>query len=329
MSVNRYNQRNALANPFLHLAAAAGGTAARVAMNRAVNWLSRPSQPPPAQQQPMVIYQQTPTRGARRGRGRGRKPQGMSRSRASLSATPQSSGTVVQIDSEVLLSLEDTNKAVNTYEFDPAPANLTRLQQFSGMYHRYKISHMKISFIPGVGTATAFNVTFGTCVGKPISLVKESADILKLRPSCFRPGWKAGSITLGANIDKSRFMECGTDTAFTLYVAATGACGILQVSYRVEFSYPQPFKSAAITNTPSAPNTSNPAEATNTTAVPTNAMSTNTTLPTTSEAVPVLCDLVEQILHLQRELRADIEVVRQRRSSTSGSVLVSEYDVCP
>lgn len=105
---------------------------------------------------------------------------------------------------------------------------------------------MNISYKPGVGTATDNNIAIGIAVGPKITSVTDQSTVTKLRPMAYGPGWKAFSLTVGRDIDLSRYMLSGDATAdgvaFTLYAYASAASiGLIQVSYKVELSHPIPF----------------------------------------------------------------------------------------
>lgn len=250
MSLNPYNPRAGRVNPFLTLAAAAGGSAARAAVDRAANWLVSPRQP--YNMQAMVQALPRPSnanargRGQRgRGRGRGRRPQVVNRPGGQPSAGTQtrSGANIILQDTEILGAVKAGSLAV--YAFNPAPKELTRLYTHSKMYRRYKIFYMNISYKPGVGTATDNNIAMGIAVGPRIASVKDQDTVVKLRPMAYCPGWKAFNLTVGSDIDLSRYMLCGDETAdgiaFCLYVFGTAQSGLIQISYKVELSHPIPF----------------------------------------------------------------------------------------
>jgi hypothetical protein len=142
--------------------------------------------------------------------------------------------------------LAPTTGTIERYTFNPAPDALKRLDQFSKMYHRFKINRIVVHYEPGVGTATTGNIAFGICIGPAIANISTSEAIMKLCPASYVPAWKSTSISVGRDIDIGRFMICGgtgdTSVACTLYVLATAKdLGILRVTYDVSFSYPVNF----------------------------------------------------------------------------------------
>lgn len=183
-------------------------------------------------------------RGGGRRRGRGRRPQAAQRPGGQPSSgIPTRSGAVVIVrDTEIINSITGS---LQTYSFNPGNNSLPRLAAHAKMYHRYRIKYMNIAFKSGSGTATDGNVAVGVCVGTVLTQVKQQADVMKLKPSFYVPAWKNDSLTVGRDIDINRFMICGDNSldgvAFTLYVLGTANVGMLQVSYEVEFSHPNPF----------------------------------------------------------------------------------------
>lgn len=226
----------------MNLAAAAGGTAARVAVDRMAGWLSQPRQQPQRMVAQQPQYNPQPQRfrgrGGRRGRGRGR---GNSRQPQQGLATRGGANITVR-DTEVV---GKTTGSIQVLEFNPGIPATPRLKSFEAMYRRYRIKYFSVAFKSGSGMATAGNVTLGIAVGPKMSEVKDSDTILKLRPSFYVPAWKNDSVTVGSDIDLGRYMLCGDNTAdgiaFTLYVQGTADAGMIQVSYEVEFSHPRPF----------------------------------------------------------------------------------------
>nr|QQP18796.1 hypothetical protein 2 [Soybean thrips tombus-like virus 5] len=235
--LNNYRGRGRGMNAAMNLAAAAGGTAARVAVDRLAGWLATPSQPQP-QPTPQPGPSSNPTgRGRRRGKGRGRRG-------ARQAQGPTRSGAqIVMRDTEVIG--EVPNK-LTTYSFNPAVNETPRLSQHEKMYARYRFKRLTISYKPLVGTATTGSVTIGAMVGTAYDKIKKADDIMKLRPMLVTPGWKAASFTLGSDIDLARYMLCGDNTAdgvaVTIYaIGSAEHLGLIQVSYEVEFSHPRPF----------------------------------------------------------------------------------------
>lgn len=235
----------------MNLAAAAGGTAANVAINQLANWWNRPAQTYSSGPYNMgQMAQALPPSNAQarggRGRGRGGRGQrGRRRGRGSggvnQGVSTRGGAKILVRDTEVISAIPD---GLSTYVFNPAP-ELPRLKRYEEMYGRYRIKYMNIAFKAGVGTATTGNVGMGILVGpKNVTVTKDK--ISALRPYVFTPGWKSATMSIGADIDTARWMICGDDTidgvAFTLYVAAAGASlGVLQISYEVEFDQPKPF----------------------------------------------------------------------------------------
>lgn len=247
-------------NPLWNLAAAAGGAAANVLVNRGAQYLSgygAPRYPPPPGPPPpgpsyydMSGMQAALPRGrGRRRRGRGGRGRGRGRPQAVRTGGQPASGistrsgaTVVFQDTEILGAPTGTLQA---FQFNPSAPGLVRLEQQEKMYGRYRIKYFNISFKSGSATNVAGNVALGILVGVKNDAVKTQADVLKLKPSFYVPAWKNETMTVGGLIDSQRYMMCGDTTndgvSFTLYVYGTKDVGMIQVSYRVEFAYPHPF----------------------------------------------------------------------------------------
>lgn len=231
-------------NAAMNLAAAAGGTAARVAFDRLASWMTQPNQPT-AQR---GFYNMSPMRNALppsnpRGRGgrrkRGGRTQG-SQPRAGVSTSGSSS--IVVRDTEVFTLVE---AKLMVLAFNPSADVLPRLHAHEKMYTRYRIKYMNIAYKSGSGTSTVGNVSVAVQVG-PKNTQVTTANILSLKPSFFVPAWKNDALTLGKDIDSSRYMICGDTTSdgvsFCLYVSPSAAnLGVIQVSYEVEFAFPRPF----------------------------------------------------------------------------------------
>lgn len=122
---------------------------------------------------------------------------------------------------------------------------MPRLAAHAKMYRRYRIRYMNITYTSASGTATTGKIALGTCVGPLLKDVDSVDKILKLRPNLALPAWKSGSISIGSDVDTSRYMLAGDTTAdgiaFTLYVQGDKGIGLIKVSYSVEFSQPRPF----------------------------------------------------------------------------------------
>lgn len=234
----------------MNLAAAAGGAAARVAVDRAAQWWNTPPpQNPPPSTNPFLTapLQAALPRGGRRrrgNRGRGRRPQAGRRTGGQPSAGLTSSGSLIIVrDTEVLGAV--TGK-LQTYAMNPSPTEMPRLTAFSKMYARFRIKYMNVSYVSGSGTATTGNLSVGILAGVADKTVVDQSTIMKLRPSFFTPAWKSATISLGADIDLQRYMLCNDATAdgvaFTLYImSSVASIGVIKVSYEVEFSQPRPF----------------------------------------------------------------------------------------
>ena len=232
-------------NPWIHAAAAAGGAMARAGFNRVFG--PQPRQrvvrymppPPPA---PVINVQTAPRRGRGRGRGRGR-PRNQSTRNTNIPRPGPSGSKVIITDTEVL----GTPLAkLAAFEFNPAPAGLTRLANLAKMYERYRFHYINISYKATSPTTQQGQLAMGVMPGQKSDKVKSNDEIVKLRPMVICPPWKSDSMSLGRNIDSQRYMHVGRagddGVSFTLYVNASAAnMGVIQISYRIEFEYPSPF----------------------------------------------------------------------------------------
>lgn len=236
--------------PWMNLAAAAGGAAARVAVDRATNWLAGPSYNFGPMRAALPV---TPVaRGRARGRGRGRgSRRGRGRGRPQVSSRPGSLSSGISTASGSTIVIKDTEilgsptGSLQVFTFNPGPQELVRLKQFESMYNRYRIKYINIAFKSGSSISTSGNVAFGINVGTKLDGVKDQATIMKLRPFVYIPVWKSETLNVGTQIDSQKYMYCGLEdndsVAFTLYVFGTKDSGMLQVSYEIEFAYPKPF----------------------------------------------------------------------------------------
>lgn len=179
-----------------------------------------------------------------RGRGRGQRPQAASRAggQPASGISTRSGSTVIVQDTEILGS---TTGRLQTFTFNPSADGLVRLKAQEKMYGRYRILYMNIAYKSGSATNVTGNVAVGVLVGTVNSNVLDQSAILKLKPSFYVPAWKNESLTVGASIDSQRSMISGDTTldgvSFTLYVYGNQNIGMIQVSYKVEFSFPHPF----------------------------------------------------------------------------------------
>lgn len=229
----------------MNLAAAAGGTAARVAADRIVRWWESPAPRAPVSYNMAQMASALPSNARARGRGRrGRRGGGRGRQGGQPSQGVRTRGgsDIVVRDTEIIGPVK---KGLTVYAFNPGTDGMVRLSAHEKMYGRYRTRYMNISYKSGSGTATAGNVWVGVLIGAKNDSVT-AGSVGRLRPSFYVPAWKNESLTLGRDIDMSRWMKCGdvTDdgTTFCLYVDSTAdALGVLQCSYEVEFQQPRPF----------------------------------------------------------------------------------------
>lgn len=181
-----------------------------------------------------------------RGRGRNRpRVRGRQAGQPAMGVSQQTSSNVVVNDTEVLGS---TTGALQVFEFHPhSSTSAPRLAQFAKMYHRYRFLQVSIAYKSGSGTNVTGNVALGIAPGTAIDSIKTQDNIVKLRPSFYVPIWKNESITVGRTIDSQRTMltkdSAGDNdsSSFTLYVYGNKGGGMIQISYKIEFSYPIPF----------------------------------------------------------------------------------------
>lgn len=228
-----------------------GGQLARQAYNR---WM----EPPPPAPVPMR------GRGGRRGRGRiparrftqPSNPQvgrgrargmggggGMGRITTGLAGGTGGSNLIIR-DTEVLMT---PNSKLSVLVFNPFPDQAVRGANFEKMYTRFRFRYINIAYKATTSAATAGCVTVGVLVGVKLTTITTADHILKLRPAFRTAVWRSDTLSLGNQIDSQRFMLCrGADndsTAFCLYVMASddAANGSIQISYEIEFAFPNPF----------------------------------------------------------------------------------------
>lgn len=238
-------------NVAMNLAAAAGGAAARVAVDRFSNWMGQVGSTPTAPGPSRVAAPSFPSnaqvaRGrARRGRGRGRgkgRGQGRQGNQPAQGAAARSGASITVRDTETFT----IKKGTTAYQFNPSPDDLVRLKAFEKMYDRFRVSYVNVSFKSTSGTAVAGSVAIGVAAGPRIAEVKDRDSVMKLRPMFVVPAWKSDTLSLGKQVDSQKWMYCGDTTrdgvSFTLYVDSTDdSLGVVQVSYLVEFDFPKPF----------------------------------------------------------------------------------------
>lgn len=180
----------------------------------------------------------------RRGRGRGR---GGNRGRMGLptAVVPQNmrGGSTIHLQDTEMLASPTTS--LKQYQFNPCPEELPRLYAEAKKYTRYRILSMSIAYKTASSTATDGAIAMGVAVGPKLSSVNSLDAIMKLRPSVMTPVWKNASLNLSSMINSQLFMYCNDESrdgvAFTLYViSARNVTGQIQISYRVELSFPNP-----------------------------------------------------------------------------------------
>lgn len=237
-------------NLLLNLAAAAGGAAARQGLNAlgqaASNWWSggrgrRRRRQPPVNMQPLL--QALPPAGAPPNRGRGRsrrRRRGPQSPAMTMGAT--GSGRIVVSDSECI----SVTSTLNVVQLNPADDDLPRLKQWGKVYERYRLTSLRLEYVPLSGTATTGAIFITILPGPKRTDVKDEGTIAKCQPLLVRPAWKAGTLRAGANLEAQRFMHCGDTSAdgvvATIYIKSTAsAIGLVRVHYTVEFAFPHPF----------------------------------------------------------------------------------------
>lgn len=244
--LNPFGRRQPIFNPYLQLAAAAGGAAAREGLNYvggAINNYFRGAPRQRPQQRPIYMgnvaaaLPQQQRRGARRGgrgRGRGRQQPQISTGGGKISVTrgQESAATVVT--------------TIGILEFNCSIDNLPRLKAMASAYERYRIKKVTVKYCSGSGQSTTGAVAIGYHPGPKNASVKDQDTILKLSPNRFTPGWKDTTLVIGPGIDAQRWMHVGKTTeegvAFTLYYMSSGAAtGRIILDYDIELAYPVPF----------------------------------------------------------------------------------------
>lgn len=122
--------------------------------------------------------------------------------------------------------------------------NLQRLLNMSKMYARYRVNKVTISYAPMEGSQSTNSITYGIMAGKVNTAVL--TKVLSLKPMRAHNAGMRSTISVSQGIMAQT--HCYTNTygnddgvAFTLYMDATSACGVLTVNYDVTFSSPLPF----------------------------------------------------------------------------------------
>lgn len=195
-------------------------------------------QPVQGQPLPVRVYRGRGGRGAgssrrgRRGRRRGRGNSGPDRPIGT-----QGSGTITVQDTEIL---NYTGGKLQVFEFNPSATGLVRLERFESMYERYQFVYCEVKWVPTCPLTTAGQIAYGISPAK-LDAVKTADDISKLKPSRIVSPFVSGKISMNTSIDSHKFMHCGTDTAFVLYVWGDTGVGHFDIRYKLEFSFPRPF----------------------------------------------------------------------------------------
>lgn len=137
-------------------------------------------------------------------------------------------------------------KKVQVLVFTPGKTGLSLLDAEGQRFTRFKFHSCSISFKATASTTTAGEVVWGIGPGAQMKEIKAKADIMKLRPFEVGAIWKTTSTTVGRNITPQPYLYCQDDTrdgvAFCIYafVEADAMSGVFQLTYDVEFSYPNP-----------------------------------------------------------------------------------------
>lgn len=144
-----------------------------------------------------------------------------------------------------ILSIAEVKK-LQVLKFNPGKTGLPLLDAEAAKFTRYKFFSCSVSFKATASTMTSGEMVWGIAPGPALSEVKAKADVLKLRPFQIGAVWKSTSLTVGKQITPQPYLYCNEDSrdgvAFCVYVwqDSTEVSGVLQVTYDVEFSYPNP-----------------------------------------------------------------------------------------
>lgn len=151
------------------------------------------------------------------------------------------SGSITIRDAEVVALAGDSY-----IEFNCTDGDLPRLMRHASAYERFRVISLTVEYVPLVGAATTGSVYVAICPGPKRNEIKDRASVVKVQPLLMTPGWKAGRLVAGRNIDAQRFMHVGkTDAdgvAFTIYAFPSAKdLGALKVTYAVQLAFPVPF----------------------------------------------------------------------------------------
>lgn len=200
------------------------------------------SRRPPA---PTQVIVQTPARGRGRGRRGGKRGRGGARQAAQVPSGTSLGGMGQRVRNTEVLAVGEPKK-LQVMQFVPGQTGLPLLDAEAHKFTRYKFFSVSISFKATASTTTSGEMVWGIAPGAVMTEIKAKADIYKLRPCKVGAVWKSDSITIGRNITPQPYLYCDDKTregvAFTLYSwqDADAVTGVFQITYDVEFSYPNP-----------------------------------------------------------------------------------------
>lgn len=151
----------------------------------------------------------------------------------------------MRIRNTEIWTVADVNK-VQVLVFTPGSTGLSLLDVEGKRFTRYKFHSCSVSFKATASTTTAGEVVWGIGPGAKLEEIKTKEDIMKLRPFEIGAIWKSTGTTVGRNITPQPYLYCSDNTrdgvAFCIYayVGADKVSGVFQLTYDVEFSYPNP-----------------------------------------------------------------------------------------
>lgn len=225
--------------PAANLAAGVVNAGLNAYARRPVIYNTQPVMPPPPPQGqllPVRVY-----RGRGRGRGtsrRGRRARGRGRvGGVDRPIGTQGAGTITIQDTEIL---NIVGGKVEVFEFNPSATGLVRLERFETMYERYQVIYCEVKWVPTCPMTQTGFISYGISPSK-LATVTDADAISKLKPSRATSPFQSGRISMNTTIDSHKFMHCGSDTAFVLYVRGDAGVGHFDIRYKIEFSFPRPF----------------------------------------------------------------------------------------
>lgn len=188
---------------------------------------------------------QAPARARGRGRRGGKRGRGGGRQAAQVPSGMSMGGMGSRIRNTEVWTLSK-GREIQVMVFTPGKTGLPLLDAEASKFTRFKLFSVSIAFKATASTTTTGELAWGIAPGQKLSEIKDKASVLKLRPALIGAIWKSNSTTVGRQISPQPFLYCNDETrdgvAFCIYawLEADSVSGVFQITYDLEFSYPNP-----------------------------------------------------------------------------------------